>query len=171
MQGKSHYNTLVHTLQHNQCANSCFSLNILIAFQLDMEWQVHKDIKQFLRKKLQRYQTLSMLLTLWSFLCVFLSKGYQNLPLQAGTKFGSRKCSIYKIAQEIKVLCPGHPSIMRDDDLDILSNWKSYVEELIKELRIVQRRCSLDIRNSGLYVYTKTPYALILEMIAENLIG
>lgn len=104
------------------------------------------------------------------FLVRFLRQEIPKSPSPSWNKIWVKKM-FHKIAQEIKVLCPGHPSIMRNDDVDILSNWKSYVKELIKELRVVQRRCSLDIRNSGLYVYTKTPYGLILEMIAENLIG
>jgi hypothetical protein len=129
----------------------------------------------------QRYQTIPKeevatlpdsinVVDVVEFLVCFLEQGIPKSPSPSWNKIWVKKM-FHKIAQEIKVLCPGNPSIMRDDDLDILSNWKSYVEELIKELRIVQRRCSLDIRNSGLYVYTKTPYALILEMIAENLIG
>ena len=70
------------------------------------------------------------------------------------------------IGKEIQVLPPGNQSIIKNDDEDIISNWKSYVKELIKELRIVQSR-GFHVRNAGVYVLTNTPYALILEMVAE----
>ena len=72
------------------------------------------------------------------------------------------------IGKKIQVLPPRNQSIIKNDDEDIISNWKSYVEELIKELRIVHSR-SFHVRNSGVYVLTNTPYALILEMVAEML--
>jgi hypothetical protein len=72
------------------------------------------------------------------------------------------------IAKEIQVLPPRNKSIIKNDDEDIMSNWKSYVKALIEELRIVQSR-GFHVRNSGVYVLTNTPYALILEMVAEML--
>jgi hypothetical protein len=39
---------------------------------------------------------------------------------------------------------------------------------LIEELRIVQSR-GFHVRNSGVYVLTNTPYALILQTVAEML--
>jgi hypothetical protein len=75
---------------------------------------------------------------------------------------------LHMIGKEIQVLPPRYKSIIKNDDEDIISNWKSYVEALIKELRIVQS-IDVHVRNSGVYVLTNTPYALILEMVAEML--
>ena len=77
---------------------------------------------------------------------------------------------LHKIAKKIRVLPPRNQSIIKNGDEDIISNWKSYVEALIKELRIVQSRC-FHVPNSGVYVLTDTPYALILEMVAEMVVG
>ena len=45
------------------------------------------------------------------------------------------------IGEKIQVLPPRHQWIIKNDDEDIIFNWKSYVNELIKELRIVQSTC------------------------------
>ena len=73
-----------------------------------------------------------------------------------------------KIGKEIQVLPPRNESILKNGDEDIISNWKCYVKALIEELRIVQSR-GFNVRNSGVYVVTNTPYDLILEMVAEIL--
>jgi hypothetical protein len=72
------------------------------------------------------------------------------------------------IGKKIQVLPPRNKSIIKNDDEDIISNWKFYVKELIKELRIVQSR-GFHVRNLGVYVLTNTPYALILEVVADML--
>jgi hypothetical protein len=78
------------------------------------------------------------------------------------------KKMLHKIAKELQVLTPRNNSIIKNDDEDIISNWKCYVKALIEELRIVQSK-GFHVRNSGVYVLTNTPYALILEMVAEML--
>jgi len=72
------------------------------------------------------------------------------------------------IGKKIQVLPPRNKSIIKNDDEDIISNWKCYVKALIEELRIVQSTC-FHVCNSGVYVLTNTPYALILEMVAKML--
>ena len=74
-----------------------------------------------------------------------------------------------KIAQEMQVLPPSNPSLIDNDDEDIMSNWMFYVEELIKKLKVVQSR-GFHVCNSGVYVLTNTPYALILQLVAEMVI-
>ena len=80
------------------------------------------------------------------------------------------KKMLHMIGKEIQVLPPRNQSIIKNDDEDIISNWNSYVEALIKELRIVQSR-GFYVCNSGVYVLTNTPYALILEVVAEMVVG
>jgi hypothetical protein len=80
------------------------------------------------------------------------------------------KKMLHKIAKEIQVLPPRNQSIIKNGDEDIISNWKSYVEALIKELRIVQSSGS-HVCNLGVYVVTNTPYTLVLEMVAEMVVG
>ena len=75
-----------------------------------------------------------------------------------------------KIAKEMQVLPPGNPSLINNDDDDIMSNWLFYVEELIKELKVVQSG-DFHVCNSGVYVLTNTPYALILQLVAESIIS
>ena len=77
---------------------------------------------------------------------------------------------LHMIGKEIQVLPPRNQSIIKNDDEDIISNWKSYVEALIKELRIVQSR-GFYVCNSGVYVLTNMPYALILAVVAEMVVG
>ena len=77
---------------------------------------------------------------------------------------------LHKIGKEIQVLPPRNQSIIKNDDEDIISNWKSYVEALIKELRIMQSK-GFHVCISGVYVLTNTPYALFLEMVVEIVVG
>ena len=56
-----------------------------------------------------------------------------------------------------------------NDVVDIMSNWKSDLKELIKELKVVQS-AGLYAYDSGLYVLTNTPYNLILDMVAEKVV-
>jgi hypothetical protein len=44
---------------------------------------------------------------------------------------------LQKIAIEVQVLPNGNCSIIENDNEDIMSNWKSYVKEIIKELKVV----------------------------------
>jgi hypothetical protein len=99
------------------------------------------------------------------FLMSFLQQHARESPCQ--NKLWTKEM-LHKIAKEIQVLTPRNNSIIKNDDEDIISNWKSYVKALIEELRIVQSR-GFHVRNSGVYVLTNTPYALILEMVAEML--
>ena len=101
------------------------------------------------------------------FLTSFLEQHVCESPCQ--NKIWTKKM-LHKIAKELQVLPPRNQSIIKNDDEDIISNWKSYVEALIKELRIVQSR-GFHVCNSGVYVLTNTPYALILEMVAEMVVG
>jgi hypothetical protein len=80
------------------------------------------------------------------------------------------KKMLEKIAKEMQVLPPGNPSLIDNDDEDIMSNWMFYVKELIKELKVVQSG-GFHVCNSGVYVLTNTPYALILQIVAEMVIG
>jgi hypothetical protein len=99
------------------------------------------------------------------FLTSFLQQHGRDSPCQ--NKIWTKKM-LRKIGKEIQVLPPRNKSIIKNDDEDIMSNWKSYVKALIEELRIVQSR-GFHVRNSGVYVLTNTPYALILEMVAKML--
>ena len=101
------------------------------------------------------------------FLTSFLEQHVRESPCL--NKIWTKKM-LHKIGTEIQVLPPRNQSIIKNGDEDIISNWKSYVEALIKELRIVQSR-GFHVRNSGVYVLTDTPYALILEMVAEMVVG
>lgn len=65
----------------------------------------------------------------------------------------------------MKVLQPADPSIC-GPELDI-SKWRYILDELIMELRTVVRTCSLEVRNSGVYVLTSTPYCLFLKLLAN----
>lgn len=71
---------------------------------------------------------------------------------------------LYKITKKVRILPNENHSIIEDDDEDIMSNWKSYVEELIKEMRVVHNGGSHGCK-LGAYVLTTIPYALILEML------
>jgi hypothetical protein len=99
------------------------------------------------------------------FLTSFLEQHARESPFQ---NKNLTKKMLHKIAKEIQVLPPKNKSIIKNDDEDIISNWKSFVKALIEELRIVQSK-GFHVRNSGVYVLTNTPYALILEMVAEML--
>jgi hypothetical protein len=99
------------------------------------------------------------------FLTSFLQQHARESPCQ--NKIWTKKM-LHKIAKELQVLTPRNNSIIKNDDEDIISNWKCYVKALIKELRIVQSTC-FHVCNSGVYVLTNTPYALILEMMAGML--
>ena len=100
------------------------------------------------------------------FLTSFLEQHLRESPCQ--NKIWTKKM-LHKIGKEIQVLPPSNQSIIKNDDEDIESNWKFYVEALIKELRIVQSR-GFHVRNLGVYVLTNTPYALILEMVAKMVV-
>ena len=100
------------------------------------------------------------------FLTSFLEQHVRESPCH--NKIWTKKM-LHKIGKEIQVLPPRNQSIIKNDDEDIEANWKFYVEALIKELRIVQSR-GFHVRNLGVYVLTNTPYALILEMVAEMVV-
>lgn len=59
--------------------------------------------------------------------------------------------------------------MIENGDEDMMSTWKSYVKDLIKELEVVQRG-GLHAYKFGLYVLTKTPYSLVLEMVVDIVI-
>ena len=80
------------------------------------------------------------------------------------------KTMLEKITKEMGVLPPGNPSLIDNDDEDIMSNWMFYVEELIKELKVLQSG-GFHVCNSGVYVLSNTPYALILQITAGRVIG
>ena len=46
---------------------------------------------------------------------------------------------LQKIVKEVQVLPNGNHSSIENGDEDIMSTWKSYVQDLIKELEVVQR--------------------------------
>ena len=47
------------------------------------------------------------------------------------------KKMLWKIAKEVQVLPNENHSIIENDDESIMFTWKSYVEDLIKELKVV----------------------------------
>ena len=66
----------------------------------------------------------------------------------------------------VQVLPNGNHLSIENGDEDIMSTWKSYVQDLIKELEVVQRG-GLHAYNSGLYVLTMTPYNRVLEKVVD----
>jgi hypothetical protein len=96
----------------------------------------------------------------------FLEK--ERSGLLATQNKAQKKRILLRLAQDLKVLPPANPSIC-GPELDI-SKWRYILDELIMELRTVVRTCSLEVRNSGVYVLTSTPYSLFLKLLA-NLIS
>ena len=76
-----------------------------------------------------------------------------------------KKRILLRLAQDLKVHQPANPPIC-GPVIDI-SKWRYILDELIKELRTVVRTCSLEVRNSGVYVLTSTPYCLFLKLLAN----
>ena len=98
----------------------------------------------------------------------FLEKEVLPFTLDARNQRHEKKI-LLKLAGDLKVLPPPNPSIA-DLDFDI-SQWRHIIRELIKEMRIVESRCSMEIRNFGVYTLTSTPYNAFLEMLATHLPG
>ena len=71
---------------------------------------------------------------------------------------------------KLQILPNGNYSIIKNDDEDIMPNWKSCVKELIKKnWRLC--RAEVDMHTTmGSYVLTNTSYGLILEMEAEMVV-
>lgn len=95
----------------------------------------------------------------------FLEEEVLPFPLDARNQ-RHKKRVLLKLAADLKVLPPPNPSIL-DLDFDI-QQWRHIIRELINEMRIVESRCSLEIRNFGVYVLTSTPYNAFLEMLAAH---
>ena len=98
----------------------------------------------------------------------FLEKEVLPFPLHARNQRHKKKV-LLKLAGDLKVLPPPNPSIL-DLDFDI-QQWRHIIRELIKEMRIVESQCSLELRNLGVYVLTSTPYNAFLELLAAHLAG
>ena len=82
----------------------------------------------------------------------------------------------FKMAQDLKVLKPPHPSIL-GPDFDI-SRWGCHKHRVLvaleHEMRVALSRpgCSSDLSSSsGVYVLSLTPFQLILELMAEDFQG
>lgn len=93
----------------------------------------------------------------------FLEK--ERSGLLATQNKAQKRRILLRLAQDLKVLQPANPSIC-GPELDI-SKWRYILDKLIMELRTVARTCSLEVRNSGVYVLTSTPYSLFLKLLAN----
>jgi hypothetical protein len=71
---------------------------------------------------------------------IFLKRFLEQHALESHTCHGKiwAKRMLRKIVKEVQVLPNGNHSSVENGDEDIMSTWKSYVQDLIKELEVVQ---------------------------------
>ena len=78
--------------------------------------------------------------------------------------------TLLKLADELEYLRPYNDSHLGRHVINT-DLWRIYWHALIAEMKTVEERCPLGIRNSGVFVLTTWPYKEFLRLLAERLLA
>jgi hypothetical protein len=78
--------------------------------------------------------------------------------------------TLLKLADELDFLRPHNDSHLAHHVINV-DLWRVYWRALIAEMRTVEEQCSPELRNSGVFVLTTSPYNEFLRLMAGRLLA